>query len=131
MPQRQVKVYFDGGCRPNPGRMEAAVILRGETHLFEDMGTGGSFEAEWRALLEALRLVQAQGLDEVLLLGDARAVIGKAQEVLAGGPARDAWGEALCERAEELAARGMRLRLRWIKREQNLAGIALKRRHPR
>ncbi|MBT0669094.1 reverse transcriptase-like protein [Novosphingobium profundi] len=127
MQPRRVKIYFDGGCRPNPGRMEAAVVVRGVVHLFEDMGQGGSFEAEWLALLHAARLARESNLGEVVLLGDARAVIGEAQRALAGDPGSGPYAARLCELAQD----GPRLRPRWIKREQNLAGIALARRHPR
>ena len=27
--QRRLKIYFDGGCQPNPGAMEGAVVVRG------------------------------------------------------------------------------------------------------
>lgn len=127
MPDRRVKVYFDGGCRPNPGRMEAAVVVRGEVHLFADMGQGGSLEAEWLALLHALRIVREKELGEAVFLGDALAVIGQAQAVLAGGRASDPHSVRL----QALAQDGPPVRVRWIKRGQNLAGIALARRHPR
>ena len=35
--QRNLKVYFDGGCRPNPGPIEAAVVLRGAVHVHDDL----------------------------------------------------------------------------------------------
>ncbi|WP_228726900.1 ribonuclease HI [Novosphingobium aureum] len=127
MPGGRTKVYFDGGCRPNPGRMEAAVVVRGEVHLFSDMGQGGSLDAEWLALIEALSIVRAQGLDDAVLLGDALAVVGKAQEVLATGRAEGVHAT----RFHALAEAGPPVRLRWIRRGQNLAGIALARRHPR
>ncbi len=127
MTRRRTKIYFDGGCRPNPGPMEAAAVVRGTVHLFEDLGTGGSFDAEWLALIQALTLARAQGLGDVVLLGDARAVITRAQAVLAGGAAQGAHAA----RFAQLALQGPPVSLRWIRRGQNLAGIALARRHPR
>ncbi|WP_226635683.1 reverse transcriptase-like protein [Novosphingobium profundi] len=123
----RTKIYFDGGCRPNPGRMEAAVVVRGEAHLFEDMGEGGSFDAEWLALLEALDLACRIGLEDVVLLGDALAVVNEAQGVLDGGSGR----EPYATRLRELIAGGPRVRVRWIRRGQNLAGIALDKRRLR
>ena len=32
------KLWFDGGCRPNPGRMECAVVARGQTWFVPDCG---------------------------------------------------------------------------------------------
>lgn len=122
-----LKIFFDGGCRPNPGRMEAAVVLRGQTHLFEDLGTGTSADAEWQALICAVKVAQAGGLTNFTLMGDAIDVIRKANTALRTGQGKNGHAAALLE----LAAGASVPRIRWIKRSQNLAGIALAARHPR
>lgn len=127
MIDRRLKIFFDGGCRPNPGRMEAAVVLRGAVYLFDDLGTGSNGDAEWLALIRALELAQSLGLSHVELIGDARQVIGQANRAVqhgAGAPGHAAEFAAL-------AAQAPPARIRWIKRAQNLAGIALAARHPR
>lgn len=132
MPSRRVKVFFDGGCRPNPGPIEAAVVLRGVTHVFDDLGVGSNSDAEWRALVCALELAQSAGLANVELIGDAREVIGQANLALSGAAVSGATvsgGHAAAFLS--VAAKGRPARIRWIKREQNLAGIALASRHPR
>ncbi len=118
----RVKLFFDGGCRPNPGRIEAAVVLRGAVHLFEDLGAGDNRDAEWLALIEAVKL--ARGLDATLM-GDAAEIIAQGRAVLQGTRPM----HAHAARFQALAPPG--LRLRWVKRAQNLAGIALAARHPR
>jgi len=127
MARRRTKVFFDGGCLPNPGRMEAAVVIRGAEYIFDDLGTGTSSDAEWLALLRALELSQSLGLTDVELIGDALPVIRQANSALANGDT--AQGHAATFLA--LANQARPARIRWIKREQNLAGIALQRRHPR
>ncbi len=127
MTRRRANVFFDGGSRPNPGRMEAAVVVRGVTHLFDDMGVGTNGEAEWQALLRALEVAAAQGLVDAELVGDSRAVIARANAALGQSASRDAPDAEFLA----LAARARPGRIRWIKREQNLAGIALAARHPR
>lgn len=122
-----LKIFFDGGCRPNPGRMEAAVVLRGETHLFEDLGHGTSADAEWQALICAVKVAQAGGHTNITLIGDAIDVIRKANTALRTGQGQNAHAAALIE----LTAGTPLPRIRWIKRAQNLAGIALAARHPR
>lgn len=124
---RRVKVFFDGGCRPNPGPIEAAVVIRGTAHVFDDLGTGSNRDAEWLALLRALELAQAQDLREVELIGDAIEIVRQADTALRTGQA--APGHAATFLA--LAAKAPPARVRWIKRAQNLAGIALAARHPR
>lgn len=121
MVARRIKIYFDGGCRPNPGRMETAVVTGGAATVVRDAGIGSSMDAEWLALIAALRLAQDLGLKNFILLGDAAAVVEQAN-----GDAR-ARGESARHLANFLAlvGDGPMPRVRHIKRTQNLAGIAL------
>lgn len=127
MPADRIKVFFDGGCRPNPGRMEVAVVVGGQAHVFDDLGPGTSEDAEWLALLRALELAQTKRLASFILVGDALEVIRQASRTLATGHARDAHGARLLA----LAAHARPAAIRWTKRQQNLAGIALASRHGR
>lgn len=115
-------LHFDGGARPNPGRMEAAVVLRGETHFRDDLGVGDNNEAEWLALLLALDIAIEAGAADVLLIGDSALVIAQA-----GGrqPCRSDHLVPYLAAFRKRAARIPRLRLRRIGRSKNLAGIAL------
>jgi len=113
--------------------MEAAVVLGGGVHLFDDLGHGSNTDAEWLALIRALECAQSQGLDHVILLGDSREVVLACQRALRDG-GNDAGGQAASHHlrtAMTLMAGVADLRIRWIKREQNLAGIALNARHVR
>ncbi|MCJ2185786.1 ribonuclease HI [Novosphingobium beihaiensis] len=127
MTQRRVKVFFDGGCRPNPGPVEAAVVVHGRAYLFDDLGHGTSSDAEWLALISALELAQSLNLTGVDLIGDARGVIEQANSALRCGQTAQRHAAAFLA----LAAKAPPRRVRWIKRAQNLAGIALAARHPR
>ena len=114
-----VKIFFDGGCRPNPGQMQFAAVVRGVVHHVADLGHGSSEQAEWQALLHALRVAKTVGERDIILLGDAVGVIAQAN------------GTAKCRNAASLEQFQMevanfdRVRLRYIRRNQNLAGIAL------
>ncbi len=120
-----LKVFFDGGCRPNPGTMEVAVVARGEVTILLDAGQGGSMDAEWLALIHAATIARTLGPGAVVLLGDARDVIAKAS----GRLKCDAAHAHHLARFRDIA--GPDVRVRHVKRSQNLAGIALARRHPR
>lgn len=127
MTGRRIKIYFDGGCRPNPGTMEIAVVVAGVAHIEPDVGRGGSFDAEWLALIAAVRLAQARGLSDCLLLGDAASVVAQAN-----GTARARGdGASYLSQFRVLVGDGPMPPIRAIKRSQNLAGIALARRHGR
>jgi len=123
MMARRIKIYFDGGCRPNPGKMETAVVTGGAAMVVRDAGIGSSMEAEWLALIAALRLAKDLGLTNFVLLGDAVAVVEQANDVVR------ARGEAAGHLAtfRALVGRGPAPNIRHIKRTQNLAGIALAR----
>ena len=81
----KIKVFFDGGCRPNPGPIEAAVVVRGVAYLYDDLGIGTNSDAEWLALIRALELAQALGLGDAHLVGDALEVIRQANLALSKG----------------------------------------------
>lgn len=125
--KRRLKIYFDGGCRPNPGPIEVAIVARGQAYFHDDLGSGTNTEAEWIALIKAAELARDLGAEPVELIGDSRGVIAQAN------------GQAKCrgQRAPDLrevylaiVAGLPGLRLRWSPRNQNLAGIALEaRRH--
>lgn len=126
-PSRTVKVYFDGGCRPNPGAMEVAAVVRGAAYVLPAIGHGSSFDAEWRALLHAAGVARSLGLTDFVLLGDAASVVAQASGAApCRGAAREYRGALIA-----LLPPGARPRIRYIKRAQNLAGIALARLHDR
>ena len=131
MARRRLKVFFDGGCRPNPGRMEAGVVLRGVPHVFDDLGLGTNNDTEWLALIRAMELTQSLGLSDIEYVGDAREVIGQANRALASGKAPAGPFHQHAAAFLSLAGRVPPARIRWIKRAQNLAGIALAARYPR
>jgi len=122
---RPLKVYFDGGCRPNPGVVEVAVVVRGVTRFFDDLGSGTSSDAEWMALRLALEVAQASGEPRFDLIGDSLEVVRQARGLARPGSAAAA--RHLAE-FEARAAQGRPDRIRWTPRGQNLAGIALARR---
>jgi ribonuclease HI len=123
--RRRLKVYFDGGCRPNPGRIEAAVVARGAVTFFDDLGTGTSGDAEWLALLAALRLAQSLGESESDLIGDCANVIAQAN---GASKCRNPAALAHFTRFRDQATGAPPRRIVWTPRAQNLAGIALSRR---
>lgn len=116
-----MKIFFDGGCRPAPFGMELAVVAGGHSHVERDLGPGTSMDAEWLALIAAMRHAATLGHADTLLLGDAAAVIAQATGRVRVPPAYLHHFRAF----HALPRPPGRLRLRYIRRTQNLAGIAL------
>lgn len=118
---RPLKLFFDGGCRPNPGAIEVVVVVRGQIFHRRQMGFGTNDEAEWLAALYALEV--ARGLaDDVLLVGDSALVVNQAS-----GASKCRSPRLQCHLTDfTSAARSFaRVRLRRVARSHNLAGIAL------
>lgn len=103
--------------------METAVVIGGVAAIERDAGPGSSMDAEWLALIAALRLALARGLSDFVLLGDAAAVVAQANGAVRarGGAARH------LATFRDLVGDGAMPRVRHVKRAQNLAGIALAR----
>jgi ribonuclease HI len=125
MPPKHLKIFFDGGARPNPGPIEVAVVARGTIHYFDDLGEGSSSDAEWLALLKALEVAQSLRVPSFDLLGDSRGIIDQATGTV---PCRTPAARDHLARFHVAAALVPPRRLRWLPRQQNLAGIALDRR---
>ena len=107
--------------------MELAVVAAGQVHIVRELGHGSSPDAEWLALIHALRIARSLGTPEFVLLGDALAVVGPAS-----GAARcPGTARHHLESFRALAAGAEWPRIRHVRRAQNLAGIALARLHPR
>jgi len=102
--------------------MEVAAIVRGQLHHRVDVGSGTSEHAEWLALLHALDVAHILGERDILLLGDAAGVIDQAVN---GAKCRSPELCACRDRFDAAVQSFDRVRVRHVKRNQNLAGIAL------
>ncbi|MFZ6849605.1 ribonuclease HI family protein [Undibacterium sp. RuRC25W] len=116
--------WFDGSAKPNPGRCHLACILKGKdgaiyTHT-EYIGYGDSSDAEYQALISALKLI-AQKTEHpdrvrILLRGDSQVVIN---DVL--GPKNKASQKLSQYRNDALVLISQLpgLTLKWIPRHKN------------
>ncbi|WP_190287088.1 ribonuclease HI [Novosphingobium sp. LASN5T] len=82
---RRLKLFSDGGCRPYPGRLEAAVVIRGRPQFFDELGTGSNADAEWRAPLCAVAIARDFGLEDVEFVGDSLEMVRQANRAMATG----------------------------------------------
>lgn len=120
------RIYFDGGSKPNPGAMEAGVVILhadGSKTKLRDakLGHGTNNIAEWTALLWAMSWAEQNGWVGVEILGDSKLVINQAQ-----GLWKIKQAEFVPFREEfQRLNRTVRARLTHTRREYNMAGIFL------
>lgn len=125
---RRMTLYFDGGARPNPGRMEIAVVTGGQTYIRDDVGQGDNCAAEWLALLYAVDLALAAGAQDVLFVGDARTIV---EQALGRWACRSPHLQPHLAAYREAIAVIPRVHVKHVGRSKNFAGFALAQRHPR
>jgi ribonuclease HI len=128
MQRRRLKIYFDGGCQPNPGPMEIAVVARGIAYYLDDVGCGSNCDAEWLALIHALRVAQSLGIDDFVLIGDSALVVNQANGI---AKCRSVALQRHRDLFQSLKGGYASVRVRQVGRAQNLAGIALAKRNDR
>ncbi len=128
MRRHSLKLFFDGGCRPNPGMMETAVVAAGVTHHRPALGHGTNNDAEWLALLDAMEWATRLGADDIVLVGDSALVLNQAKGLW---PARSDALRVHLATFQSRAPRFASIRFRHVGRAQNLAGIALEHIHGR
>lgn len=124
MQKRRLKLFFDGGCRPNPGEMEIAVVARGVLYHVPGLGHGTNNDAEWLALIHALKIALSLGEADPEFVGDSLLVVNQAKGIW---KCRGASLQRHFATFKALAVSFSRIRIRHTGRSQNLAGIALSR----
>ena len=125
---RALKLFFDGGCRPNPGMMETAVVARGVTYHRPGLGCGTNNDAEWLALIHAVEVASRLRAADIVLVGDSALVLSQARGI---APCRSDALRVHLDQFRALAPAFASIRFRQVGRAQNLAGIALERVHGR
>ncbi|MBU4373686.1 MAG: ribonuclease HI family protein [Euryarchaeota archaeon] len=119
-------LFFDGACRGNPGPMAIGAVLMENGKKVKDVskriGMGTNNIAEWRALIEGLKLAKAHGCKALEVRGDSQLIIKQisGQYKVKSDNLIPLFNEAmkLCKSFDEL-------RFRWVEREENLYTDAL------
>lgn len=117
-----MKLFFDGGCSPNPGMMEAAIVSDcGTIKLhFPDLGHGTNNEAEWIGMIMAVLTAVKQDRP-VTILGDSKLVISQADGVW---KCKQPHLQKYLAEFKDIATTAQHaVKLQHVRRHLNLAGI--------
>lgn len=121
-----MKIYFDGGCSPNPGKMKTCIVIcrdgeKSEPHTILDLGQGTNNIAEWSGLVWAVTWLRENKIQKCEIIGDSKMVIMQAQGLwkIKKDTLRDYYNAFL------KISQGMDLKLTHVLRDSNLAGICL------
>lgn len=117
------RIYFDGGCAPNPGRMSSCIVIcqdgeKPKALTMDDLGYGTNNVAEWSALVWAATWAKDNGIKQAVMIGDSQLVIKQAS---------GSWkinNELLSDLFKQFqeASQGIELTFSHVLRDSNLAG---------
>ncbi|MCZ7357752.1 MAG: ribonuclease HI family protein [Candidatus Methanoperedens sp.] len=113
-------LFFDGACRGNPGPMAIGAVLlengKKVKELSKKLGKGTNNIAEWRALIEGLKLASSHGCMELEVRGDSQLII---KQVTGQYMVKSKNLMPLFNEAKKLCGNFEKLDFRWVKREEN------------
>lgn len=113
-------LFFDGACRGNPGPMAIGVVLiengKKVGELSKRIGTGTNNIAEWKALIEGLKLATMYGCKELEVRGDSRLVI---RQIKGQYKVKSENLIPLFSEAKKLCDSFKKIDFKWINREDN------------
>jgi len=77
-----MKIYTDGGCRPNPGKMAIAITDQYGNPLSKKfLGDGTNNEAEYLAVIEAIEWAKNYKEEELIIYTDSQLVANQLKPV--------------------------------------------------
>ncbi len=113
-------LFFDGACRGNPGPMAIGVVLMENGQKVKEVskrvGIGTNNIAEWKALIEGLKLAKAHGCRELEVQGDSQLII---KQISGEFRVKSDNLVPLFNEAKELCRGFEELRFKWVRREEN------------
>lgn len=119
---KTAKMFFDGGCHPNPGQMDIALIFKGDYNdrLYQDLSYGTNNIAEWYAILAGLEIALNEQIEVLEVVGDSELVI---KQINGEYRVKNKELKSIFDKCDFLRKSFKTITFNHIPREQNLAGI--------
>jgi len=113
-------LFFDGGCRGNPGPMAIGAVLlengKKVKEISKNIGTGTNNIAEWKALIEGLKLAIAHDCQELEVRGDSQLII---RQISGRYQVKSDNLIPLFNEARKLCRTFKKIDFKWVKRDEN------------
>jgi ribonuclease HI len=113
-------LFFDGGCRGNPGPMAIGAVLlengKKVKEISKNIGIGTNNIAEWKALIEGLKLAAAHDCNELEVRGDSQLII---RQISGKYKVKSDNLIPLFNEARKLCGNFKKIDFKWIKRDEN------------
>ena len=120
-----IEIYFDGGCKPNPGMMETCIVIRDgkrqTAYEIKHLGLGTNNDAEWAGLVWAVLWAKSKGVKACVIKGDSKMVVNQA---LGFWKINKELHVSLYKYFKQIS-QGIDFSIVHVRRESNLAGIYL------
>ncbi len=120
-----MKVYIDGGVKGHhlkANRRGYISVVMDKKKLVEPVGAVTNNQAEYLALIKALRMVLGEGGRAVEILSDSELLV---RQLKGEYKVRNRALQNLHREAVTLSSKLEKFSIRWVPRNQNLAGILL------
>jgi len=113
-------LFFDGGCRGNPGPMAIGTVLlengKKVKEISKNIGIGTNNIAEWKALIEGLKLATSHDCKELEVRGDSQLII---RQISGKYKVKSDNLIPLFNEARKLCGNFKKIDFKWIKRDEN------------
>ncbi len=113
-------LFFDGGCRGNPGPMAIGAVLlengKKVKEISKIIGTGTNNIAEWKALIEGLKLAIAHECKELEVRGDSQLIIRQISGIY---KVKNENLIPLFIEARKLCGNFGKIDFKWVRRDEN------------
>ena len=121
----KMQVYIDGGVimhQFKANRTGRIAIVMGSTVIIEDVGTVTSNQAEYLALIRALKLASEKHINSIHVLSDSELLV---KQLTGQYQVRNQEIRKLHEEVNKLKNQFNNFSVEWIPREKNIAGKLL------
>jgi len=113
-------LFFDGGCRGNPGPMAIGAVLlengKKVKEISKHIGIGTNNIAEWKALIEGLKLAIAHDCKELEVRGDSQLII---RQISGRYKVKNENLIPLFIEARKLCGNFGKIDFKWVRRDEN------------